>query len=65
MVFIAQPSERSAAFSYSELALQCDTWAAEAAFSLVVITLVEAAGETAMRAEFSINQRKKSNTDGI
>lgn len=65
MVFIAQPSERSAALSYSELALQCDTWAAEAAFSLVVITLVEAAGETAMRTEFSINQRKKSNTDGI
>lgn len=65
MVFIAQPSERSAALSYSELALWCDTWAAETGFSLVVITLMEAAGEIAMHAEFSINQRKKSNTDGI
>lgn len=48
-----------------ELALQCDTWAAETGFCLLVITLVEAAGEIVMHAEFSINQRKKSYTDGI
>lgn len=63
MVLIAELLERSAALSYSEL--WCDTWAAETGFSLVVITLMEAAGEIVMHAEFSINQRKKSNTDGI
>lgn len=62
MVF---PSEKSAAFSYSELALQCDTWAAETGCWLLVITLVGAAAEIVTHTEFSINQRKKSYTDGI
>lgn len=55
----------SAAFSYTELALQCDTWAAGTVFWLLVITVVEAAGEIVMHVEFSINQKKKSYTDGI
>lgn len=57
--------QRGVLLSYAELALWCDTWAVETGFSLVVITVMKAAGEIAMHTEFSINQSKKSNTDGI
>lgn len=55
----------SAAFLYFELTLKRDTWAAETGFWLLIITLAEAAGEVVTHTEFSINQRKKSYTDGI